>query len=172
MNREDKNVIIDRLAGLINKSSHFYLTDISDLNAVDTSNLRKECFKNNVKLVVVKNKLLEKAFVKSGKKLDEMVGVLSNSTSVMFTEVGNVPAKMIKEFRRQNIKPLLKAAYVEECVYIGDNQLDALINIKSKNELVADVVALLQSPMKTVLSQLMSGKNILGGLMKTLSERE
>jgi len=172
MNKEEKNVIIEKLAGQIKNSAHFYLTDISDLNAVDTSNLRRECFKNDIELVVVKNKLFEKALIKSGKHSEEIVKVLSNSTSVMFSEVGNIPAKLIKDFRKLNSKPILKAAYVEECVYIGDNQLEVLVNIKSKEELIGDIVNLLQSPMKTVISQLMSGKNILGGLMKTLSERE
>jgi large subunit ribosomal protein L10 len=172
MTREQKKAIIDSLTEQINKSTHFYLTDISQLNAADTSALRRQCFNNDIKLVVVKNTLLTKALEKSNKNVEEIKTVLSYSTSVMFCETGNAPAKLIQDFRRQNQKPILKAAYVEESVYIGDNQVAALVNIKSKNELIADLIFLLQSPMKTVLGQLESGKHIIGGLVKTLSERE
>jgi large subunit ribosomal protein L10 len=172
MKSSEKATIIDSLVEQINSSNHFYLTDISELNAADTSNLRRACFKQNVKLVVVKNTLLRKALEKSDKQADELYDILKGSTSVMFTEQGNVPAKLIKEFRRKRPKPLLKGAYVEESVYIGDDQLDALIAVKSKNELIADLVALLQSPVKTVLSQLQSGGNIIHGVLKTLEERK
>jgi len=172
MKSSEKATIIDSLVEQINSSNHFYLTDISDLNAADTSNLRRLCFKQNVKLVVVKNTLLRKALEKSDKQADGLYDILKGNTSVMFTDQGNVPAKLIKDFRRSRKKPVLKAAYVEESVYIGDDQLESLISLKSKNELIADVVALLNSPVQTVLSQLQSGGNILHGVLKTLEEKK
>ncbi len=172
MKSSEKQIIIDSLTEQINSSNHFYLTDISELNAADTNDLRRLCFKQNVKLVVVKNTLLRKALEQSDKQAPELYDVLKGSTSVMFTENSNIPAKLIKDFRRNRNRPILKGAYVEESVYIGDDQLDALIAVKSKNELIADVVALLQSPVKTVLSQLQSGGNILHGVLKTLGEKE
>jgi large subunit ribosomal protein L10 len=172
MKSTEKQVIIDNLQNQIDSYSHFYLTDISGLNAVDTSDLRRLCFKQDVKLVVAKNTLLRKALEKSNKNAEELYVALKGNTSVMFSETGNVPAKLIKDFSRKRKRPLLKAAYVEESVYVGENQLDALISLKSKNELIADVVALLQSPMKTVLSQLQSGGNIIHGVLDTLKERE
>jgi len=172
MIREQKSAIIDSLTEQINNSTHFYITDISELNAADTSQLRRECFNNNIQLVVAKNTLLTKALEKSNKNVEELKSTLKNSTSIMFCEVGNAPAKLIQTFRKGRKKPVLKSAYVQECVYIGDNQLDALVNIKSKNELIADLIFTLKSPMMTVLGQLNSGKHIIGGLVKTLSERE
>jgi large subunit ribosomal protein L10 len=172
MKSSEKVTIIDSLVEQINSSNHFYLADISELNAADTSKLRRKCFIQDVKLVVVKNTLLRKALEKSEKQADELYEILKGNTSVMFTENANVPAKLIKEFRKGRKKPLLKGAYVEESIYIGDDQLDALIAVKSKNELIADVVALLQSPVKTVISQLQSGGNILHGVLKTLEEKK
>ncbi|VAW22134.1 LSU ribosomal protein L10p (P0) [hydrothermal vent metagenome] len=172
MKRSDKQVIIDSLTEQINSSNHFYLADISELNASDTSDLRRLCFKQEVKLVVVKNTLLRKALESSEKQADELYDVLKGNTSVMFTENGNVPAKLIKEFREKHDRPILKGAYVEESIYMGDDQIDTLVAIKSKKELIADVVALLQSPMKTVVSQLQSGANILHGVLQTLGEEE
>jgi large subunit ribosomal protein L10 len=172
MKSSEKVTIIDSLVEQINSSNHFYLADISDLNAADTSDLRRKCFKQDVKLVVVKNTLLRKALEKSEKDTEELYEILKGNTSVMFSENANVPAKLIKEFRKNRKKPLLKGAYVEESVYIGDDQLDALIAVKSKNELIADVIALLQSPVQTVLSQLQSGGNILHGVLKTLEEKK
>jgi large subunit ribosomal protein L10 len=172
MKSTEKQVIIDNLKEQIDSYNHFYLTDISGLNAADTSDLRRLCFKRDVKLVVAKNTLLRKALENSSKNAHELYDALQGNTSVMFTENGNVPAKLIKEFRKNHKKPLLKAAYVEESVYVGENQLDALVALKSKNELIADVVALLQSPMQTVLSQLKSGGNIIHGVLETLKERE
>jgi large subunit ribosomal protein L10 len=172
MKSTDKQVIIDNLQNQIDSYSHFYLTDISGLNAVDTSDLRRLCFKQDIKLVVAKNTLLRKALENSGKNAEELYVALKGNTSVMFSETGNMPAKLIKDFSRKRKRPLLKAAYVEESVYVGENQLDTLISLKSKNELIADVVALLQSPMKTVLSQLQSGGNIIHGVLDTLKERE
>ena len=172
MKSSDKQIIIDSLTEQINTSSHFYLTDISNLNAADTSNLRRQCFKQDIKLVVVKNTLLRIALDKSEKKAEELYSALAGNTTVMFSENGNTPAKLIKDFRKKFKRPILKAAFVEESVYLGDDQLDALISIKSKNELVADLVALLKSPMSNVLSQLQSGGRTIHGVLKTLSERE
>ena len=172
MKSSDKKVIINNLQEQIDSYNHFYLTDISGLNAENTSNLRRLCFKQNVKLVVVKNTLLRKALESSNKNVEEIYDALKGNTSVMFTADANVPAKLIKDFSKRHKKPVLKAAYVQESVYIGADQLDALIAVKSKNELIADVVALLQSPMKTVIGQLQSGGNIIHGVLKTLGERE
>jgi large subunit ribosomal protein L10 len=172
MKSSEKKVIIDNLQEQINTYNHFYLADISGLNAEVTSNLRRLCFNQNVKLVVVKNTLLRKALENSNKNAEEIYDALKGNTSVMFTENANVPAKLIKDFSKKHKKPVLKAAFVEETVYMGENQLDALIAVKSKDELIADLVALLQSPMKTVLGQLQSGGNIIHGVLKTLGEKE
>lgn len=172
MKRSDKQAIIDSLTEQINSSNHFYLADISDLNASVTSDLRRTCFKQDVKLVVAKNTLLRKALENSTKEVSELYDVLKGNTSVMFTENANVPAKLIKDFGKKHGRPVLKGAYVQESVYVGENQLEALIAVKSKNELIADVVALLKSPMQTVLSQLQSGGNIIHGVLKTLGEKE
>ena len=172
MKSSEKKVIIDNLQEQINSYNHFYLTDISGLNAEVTSDLRRLCFNQNVKLVVVKNTLLRKALENSNKNAEEIYDALKGNTSVMFAENANVPAKLIKDFSKKHSKPVLKAAFVEETVYMGENQLEALIAVKSKNELIADVIALLQSPMKTVIGQLQSGGNIIHGVLKTLGEKE
>jgi large subunit ribosomal protein L10 len=173
MRREEKNAVIDSLAEKINQYPHFYVTDTSNLNAAATSNLRRKCFEKNIKMVVVKNTLLIKALERSEKTdFTPIYESLKGVTSVMFTDSGSVPAKLIKDFRRTSDRPLLKAAFVEESFYVGDNQLTALATLKTKNELIADVVAILQSPAKTVISQLQSGRNILAGVVKTLGERE
>ncbi|MGQ1910446.1 50S ribosomal protein L10 [Marinifilum sp. RC60d5] len=172
MKREEKIQIIDSLTEEINASNHFYLTDISEMNAEDTSALRRACFEKDIKLIVVKNTLLRIALEKAEGEFDGLTDVLKGATSLMLTETGNLPAKLIKEFRKGNDKPILKGAYVEESLYIGDNELDALTTIKSKEELIGDIVALLQSPIKNVISSLESGKNILAGVVKTLSEKE
>lgn len=173
MRREDKNLLIDKLAEQIKQYPHFYLTDISELNAQVTSKLRRKCFERQIELVVVKNTLFIKALERSGKSdFTPLYDSIKGSTSVMFTETGNIPAKLIKEFRKGNPKPLLKAAFVEECIYVGENQLENLVSLKSKNELVADVIAMLQSPAKNVISSLQSGRNIIAGVVKTLSEKE
>jgi len=171
MRREEKNAIIDSLAEKIKEYSHFYLTDTAQLNAADTSDLRRKCFENDIKLIVVKNTLLKRALEQSNGNFEELYPVLKGTTSIMFTQSGNVPAKLIKEFRRKHDKPVLKGAYVQESIYVGDNQLDALVSIKTKEELVGDIIMLLQSPAKRVISSLQSGKNTLAGLVKTLSEK-
>jgi len=172
MKRQEKQVIIDQLTQQINDASHFYLADISELNASDTSNLRRKCFEQEIELVVVKNTLLKKAFDKSEGKFDELYDTLKNSTSIMFCETGNQPAKLIKEFRKTHERPVLKAAFVEESIYLGDEQLDVLSSLKSKDELIADVLALLQSPMQNLLSALGSGGNQMAGALKALAEQK
>ncbi len=172
MKKSEKFEIIESLTEQINSTAHFYLTDIESLNAADTSSLRRLCNKQDVKLVVVKNTLLRKAMEASNKDAQELYGVLKGNTSVMFCENANVPAKLIKDFSRKHKKPVLKGAYVQESVYVGANQLDVLVSIKSKNELIGDVIGLLQSPIKNVLGGLQSGGNIIHGVLKTLGEKE
>ena len=172
MRREEKNAIIEGLTEQINNARHFYLTDISELNAADTSSLRRKCFEKDVELVVVKNTLLKQALDKSEGNFEELYDTLKNSTSVMFCDTGNIPAKLIKEFRMVHERPVLKAAFVEESIYLGEEQLDTLSSLKSKNELIGDVLLLLQSPMKNLLSAMQSGGNNLAGVVQTLAERE
>jgi large subunit ribosomal protein L10 len=172
MRREEKNAIIDNLTEKLQQYNHFYLTDISSLNAEKTSILRRKCFEKDVELVVVKNTLFRKALEKSEKDFGNIFDILKDSTSIMFCETANVPAKLIKEFRKMSDKPVLKAAFVEESLYIGDEQVDVLSALKSKNELIADVIYILQSPAKKVISQLQTGGSILAGVVKTLSEKE
>lgn len=173
MKKEEKALIIDRIAEELGKYSCFYLVETTGLNAEDTSALRRECFKDDIKLMVVKNTLLHKALEKSGLNCSEIYSALHGSTSVMFANAGNAPAKLLKRVQKKD-KPLpaLKAAYVEETVYIGADQLETLCSIKSKNELIADVVALLQSPAKNVISALSSGGNKIHGILETLSKKE
>jgi large subunit ribosomal protein L10 len=171
MKKDEKSQLIDTLAEKLSEAGSFYLTDISNLNADVSSRLRRVCFKRNVQLRVVKNSLLRKAMEKTGKPFDEFYPILAGHTSIMFSEVASDPAKLIKEFRKTAQKPLLKGAYVEESIYIGDTQLDALVAIKSKFELIGDLIGLLQSPAKNVISGLQSGGNKLSGIVKTLSEK-
>jgi large subunit ribosomal protein L10 len=172
MTRDEKAKVVENLAQKISESKHFYLTDISSLNAEDTSSLRRKCFEKDIQLIVVKNTLLRKAFETFDGTYDELKDILKNETSIMFTETGNIPAKVIKEFRKTLDKPVLKAAFVEECIYVGDEQLDMLSSIKSKEELIGDIIGLLQSPAKNVISALQSGGGTLAGIIKTLSEKE
>ena len=171
MRKEDKKQLIDSLSQQLDENHNFYLTDVSELNAEDTSNLRRLCFKYGIKMRVVKNTLLRKAMEKAEKDYAELYETLKGNTSIMFAEAGNGPAKMIKEFRKKSDRPVLKGAFIEEMTYIGDDQLDFLVAIKSKDELVADVIALLQSPAKNVISALQSGGGTLTGILKTLSEK-
>ena len=172
MKSSEKQIIINSLTEQIKSYNHFYLTDLSGLNAGHTSDLRRQCFKHEIKLVVVKNTLMRKAMELSGKEVSGLYDVLTGNTSVMFCNTGNEPAKLLKDFRKRHKNTSFKGAFVQESVYIGDDQLDSLMVVKTKNELIADVVALLQSPIKTVLSQLQSGGNILHGVLKTLGEKE
>lgn len=175
MKRSEKQAIIDNLAQEINSYNHFYLADIAELDAEHTSELRRACFQKDIKLVVVKNTLLKRAIEASDKEAGEVFDVLKGNTSLMFCNTGNVPAKLIKDFRKKNKaleKPVFKAAYVDESIYVGEDQLETLVNIKSKEELLGDIVTLLQSPAKNVVSALQSSGQTLTGLLKTLEEKE
>lgn len=173
MKKEDKAIIIREIEETIKAYNGFYLVETAGLNAEKTSELRRACFNADIKLVVVKNKLLRKALENLEGDYSELYPALKESTSLMCTNVGNAPAKLLKDFvKKDDTLPLLKAAYVEETVYLGADQLDALAAIKSKNELIADVVALLQSPAKNVVSALQSGGSKLHGILETLSKKE
>jgi len=167
MTREEKSQVIQDLTAKLADTNIIYLADISGLDALTTSNLRRACFKANVKLAVVKNTLLSKAMEASDKDFGELPNVLKGNTSIMIAEAGNAPAKVIKEFRKKSDKPVLKGAFVEESIYVGDDQLETLVNIKSKEELIGDIITLLQSPAKNVISALQSGGNKLSGILST-----
>lgn len=172
MTKEEKNQVIEKMSVKLTHNEHFYLTDISELTVEDSNSLRGVFHEKGIQIEVIKNTLLKKAMEKvEGKDFSELYDLLTGPTCILFTEVGNEPAKLIKSFRKKHPKPLLKAAYVEECVYVGDNQIDRLISLKSKNELIADVIALLQSPAKNVIGGLQSGGSKLAGILKTLSEK-
>ncbi len=172
MTREEKAAAIGELAVTLKDNNVIYIADISGLNAEDTSALRRMCFNKNIKMQVVKNTLLRKAMEQSEKEFDELYPILKGNTSIMIAEAGNAPAKLIKSFRtKKQEKPILKGAFIEEAIYIGDNQLEALSNIKSREELIGDIVMLLQSPAKNVVSALKSSGGTIAGLLKTLEER-
>lgn len=172
MTKAEKTQYIDDLAAQLKESGVFYLADTSGLTVETVNNLRRKCFSNNIQLRVVKNTLLAKAMEKvSDKDFGELTGILSGPTSIMFAETGNAPAKLIKDFRKKNDKPILKGAFIEEAVYIGDDQVDFLTSIKSKEELIGDIIGLLQSPAKNVISGLQSGGSTIAGIVKTLQER-
>ncbi|MCD7901470.1 MAG: 50S ribosomal protein L10 [Bacteroides sp.] len=170
MRKEDKVTIIEQIAATVKEYGHFYLVDLTALNAASTSALRRECYKSDIKLMMVKNTLLQKALETLEEDYSPLFDTLKGSTAVMFSNTANAPAKLIKKVAKDGI-PGLKAAYAEESFYVGASQLDALVGIKSKNEVIADIVALLQSPAKNVISALQSGGNTLHGVLKTLGER-
>lgn len=172
MKREDKYQIIESLTEKLKDSEFFYLTDTSELDVETINKLRRLCFRRNVSLQVVKNTLLKKAMEQSEKDFQPLFEVLKGATSIMFTDTGNVPARLIKEFRKSSPKPILKGAYIQESFYIGDHMLDTLSAVKSKEELIGDLIGLLQSPARNVISALQSGGNTIAGVVKTLSERE
>jgi len=172
MTREEKAKYIDELAAELSQAGIFYLTDTSELTVETINNLRRRCFQSNIRLKVVKNTLLQKAMEKiDGKDYSELNQVLSGPTSIMFSEVGNLPAKIIKEFRKKNDKPILKGAFIDEAIFIGDTQLDALVSLKSKEELLGEIIGLLQSPAKNVISALKGQGGKIAGILKTLEER-
>ena len=172
MTRQEKNDAIENLKESLSGVKTLYLADISGLDAAQTSALRRNCFKENIQLQIVKNTLLAKAMEASDQDFGELNGILKGNTSLMFSESGNAPAKVIKNFRKKSDKPILKGAFIEEAIYIGDNQIDALEAIKSKEELIGEIITLLQSPAKNIVSALQSGGGKLSGILKTLSERE
>lgn len=171
MTREEKSKVIEDLTAQLAGTNVVYLADISGLDAETTSNLRRSCFKAGIELAVVKNTLLEKAMDASDNDYGDLPSVLKGNTSILIAENGNAPAKVIKEFRKKSDKPLLKGAFIHQAVFIGDNQLDALIALKSKDEVIGEIIGLLQSPAKNVVSALKSGGGKIAGIVKTLSER-
>jgi large subunit ribosomal protein L10 len=175
MTKAEKTSVIEELAEKFVDSKYFYITDCSELNVETINNLRRAAFEKDVQLKVVKNTLIRKALEKAAEQneenYDDIYGVLKGSSALMFTETGNVPAKLIKKFREENEKPILKAAFVESEVYVGDDQVESLINIKSKEELIGDVILLLESPIKHLLGSLQSGGSTISGLLKALEER-
>ncbi len=171
MTKEEKNQFIDVLDKSIKENSNFYLADISGLTAEESSALRRLCFKREVSLQVVKNTLLKKALERNDSNFEDLYDVLKGNTSIMFTDVANAPAKVIKEFRKKHDKPVFKAAHLDAAFYIGEEYLDTLSDLKSKDELIAEIIMLLQSPAKNIISSLQSGGSTLSGIVKTLSER-
>lgn len=168
MTREEKATVIKDLTTQLADSATIYVADISGLDAGTTSDLRRACFKANIRLAVVKNTLLAKAMEASEKEFGELPETLKGNTSLMFSDVANAPAKLIKNFRKKSNKPLLKGAFVEEAIYIGDENLDALVSIKSKEEMIGEIIGLLQSPAKNVISGLKSGGGKIAGILKII----
>lgn len=172
MNKEEKNQQIADLAQKLSNSSVVYLTDVSAMTVEKSNRLRRLCYGRNISLQVVKNTLLKRAMEQvEGKNYSELYPILKGNTSIMFSEVGNAPAKLIEEFRKKEDKPILKGAYIDEAIFIGDDKISMLISLKSKEDLIGDVIGLLQSPAKNVISALNSGKTTLAGLVKTLQDR-
>ena len=170
MNKEEKVKVVEDLKGKLNDYKSIYLTDIAGLDAMQTSNLRRECFNSNVKLSVVKNTFLERAMSESETDFGELKDLIKGNTTIMLSESGNSPAKVIKKFRKDGEKPILKGAFVDEAIYIGDDQIEALFKLKSKEEVIGEIITLLQSPAKNVISALKSSSGKIAGLVKTLSE--
>jgi large subunit ribosomal protein L10 len=171
MKKEEKDQLIETLTQQLNEANSLYLADISSLNAENTSQLRRMCFKREIHLQIVKNTLLKKAMERSEKDYSPFYDILKQNTSLMFCEDAKEPAKLIKEFRKKSDKPVLKGAYLMDMHFIGDHELDTLIAIKSKEELIGEIIGLLQSPAKNVISGLQSGGGKLAGILKTLSEK-
>ena len=172
MNKKEKNELIDVLNKMLNENKNFYLADIAGLTAEESSSLRRLCYKQNVTIQVVKNTLLKKALDKNSTDFTQLDDILKGNTSLMFADEAKAPASVIKTFRKKSDKPILKAAHIEEEFYIGDNNLSMLSELKSKNELIGDIITLLQSPAKNVISSLQSSSNKLSGIVKALSEKK
>ena len=171
MNKEEKIKVVEDLKNDLVECKTLYLTDIAGLDSIQTSKLRRECFNSNVKLSVVKNTFLHRAMEESGVDFGELKEHLKGNTSIMFSDYGNAPAKVIKKFRKDGDKPILKGAFIDEAIYIGDEQIDFLSTLKSKAEIIGEIISLLQSPAKNVISALKSGGGKIAGLVKTLKEK-
>jgi len=171
MNKEEKHEVVLALAEQMKEYGNFYITDTSNLTVAKINDIRRKCFDADIKIQVTKNTLIKKAMEAVEGDFTQMFDVLKGSSSIMFSKSGTAPAKLIKELRKRGDKPVLKAAYIDTAVFIGDNQLDALVNLKSREELIGDIIGLLQSPAKNVISALQSGGNKLAGIVKTLQER-
>ena len=172
MNKKEKNDLIDVLNNMLEENKNFYLADISGLTAEQSSSLRRLCYKQNVSIKVVKNTLLKKAFDKNSTNFNQLDDILKGNTSLMFADSAKAPANVIKDFRKKAEKPILKAAHIEDEFYIGDDNLSMLANLQSKNELIADIIMLLQSPAKNVVASLQSSSSKLSGIVKALSDKE
>ncbi|MDM1294817.1 50S ribosomal protein L10 [Sphingobacterium sp. N143] len=171
MRKEEKQEIVQALAEQIKSYGNFYITDTADLTVEKVNGIRRKCFEQGIEIKAVKNTLIKKALIEAGVDSEELFDTLKGASTLMFAETGNAPAKLIKELRKSGEKPILKAAYIDATAFVGDDQLTTLVNLKSKNELIADVIALLQSPAKNVISALQSGGNTISGLVKALEER-
>ena len=171
MRKEEKQEIVQALAEQIKSYGNFYITDTADLSVEKINGIRRKCFEQGIIMQVAKNTLIEKALIEAGIESEELVGVLKGASTILFSETGNAPAKLIKDLRKAGDKPVLKAAYIQETAFVGDDQLNALVTLKSKDELVADIIAALQSPAKNVISALSSGGNTISGVLKTLEQR-
>ena len=172
MTKEEKAQYIDDLATELTEANIFYLADTAELTVDVINSLRRKCYQSNIRIRVVKNTLLSKAMDRvEGKDFGDLRDTLAGATSIMFSEVGNAPAKLIEEFRKKNAKPILKGAYIDEAVFIGDNQLSTLVSLKSRDELIGDIIGLLQSPAKNVVSGLTGAGSKIAGILKTLEER-
>jgi large subunit ribosomal protein L10 len=171
MNKEEKYDLVLALTEQIKEYGNFYITDTSDLTVAKINDIRRKCFESDIKIQVAKNSLIKKAMEAAGGEYAEIYDVLKGSSSILFSKSATAPAKLIKELRRTGEKPVLKAAYIDSATFIGDNQLDALTKLKSKEQLIGEIIGLLQSPAKNVVSALQSGGNTLAGLVKTLQER-
>ncbi|QQL48277.1 50S ribosomal protein L10 [Mucilaginibacter ginkgonis] len=172
MNKEQKHELVEGLADQMREFGNFYITDTSNLTVEKINSIRRKCFENNITIKVAKNSLIRKAMEAVGGDFESVYGTLKGSSSIMFSKSGTAPAKLIKELRKQGDKPVLKAAYIDSSAFIGDNQLDTLIKLKSKEQLLGEIIGLLQSPAKNVISALQSGGSTIAGLVKTLQERE
>jgi large subunit ribosomal protein L10 len=172
MNKEEKYDLVLALTEQMKEYGNFYITDTSDLTVAKINNIRRQCFENEITMQVAKNSLIKKAIeAMGGDNMDPMYDVLKGSSSILFSKSATAPAKLIKKLRKGGDKPLLKAAYIDSSLFIGDNQLDTLTKLKSKEQLIGEIIGLLQSPAKNVVSALQSGGNILAGVVKTLQER-
>tara|TARA_B100000989_G_scaffold209659_1_gene159013 strand:- start:43 stop:711 length:669 start_codon:yes stop_codon:yes gene_type:complete len=171
MNKEEKVKVVEELKGQLSDYKSVYLTDIAGLDAQQTSRLRRECFNSDVKLSVVKNTFLERAMSESENDFGELKELLNGNTTIMLSKIGNSPAKVIKKFRKYGDKPILKGAFVDEAIYIGDKHIEALFNLKSKEEVIGEIISILQSPVKNVISALTSTSGKIAGLVKTLTEK-
>ncbi|GAA4516779.1 50S ribosomal protein L10 [Sphingobacterium thermophilum] len=171
MRKEEKQEIVQALAEQIKSYGNFYITDTADLTVEKVNVIRRKCFDAGIKMQVAKNTLFEKALIEAGIDAPELVGVLKGASTILFSSTGNAPAKLIKQLRKENDKPILKAAYIQETVFVGDKQIDALVSLKSKEELIGDIILALQSPAKNVISALSSGGNTISGVLKALEQR-
>jgi large subunit ribosomal protein L10 len=171
MNKEEKHDLVLALTEQMKEYGNFYITDTSNLTVAKINSIRRQCFESDITMKVAKNSLIRKAMEATGGDYTEMFDVLKGSSSILFSKSATAPAKLIKQLRKKGDKPILKAAYIDSAIFVGDNQLDALTKLKSKEQLIGEIIGLLQSPAKNVISALQSGGNILAGVVKTLQER-